>query len=126
MIHLSRRNIVERKVLRFIRGETAAGDNAYVHGHFHKLRDRARRNGIMIQRAGAPYVYPDELLLLRWLAEAQRRRGRRTYHLRDDSLATSLWHCAAILKEEGMFLPYQTLSIHTGRDEIADTDIRAG
>lgn len=130
-----RRNVFERKALRLVRGETCATEydgltgggtqsaspGQYNRAHFGCLREFAGRNGFVILPPDAQYVMSSELVILRWLAEAQRRTGLRTCHFRDIGLKTSLRHCAGALKGLGVALPAKTLHIHTVLDDELPT-----
>lgn len=124
-----RRNIYERKAIRFVRGETITIDSdrsgeqenddvtddatlaRHRHTHFGCLRQFSRRNGLKIMPLGSPYITAGELTVLRWLAEAQRQVGLCTCHLGDLGLKASIRNCAGILRELGVLLPSQTLYI---------------
>lgn len=130
-----KRNVYERKALRLVRGETnpveyeglprreaypapeSTNLGVYRRTHFMVLRQFARRNGLNILTLEAKYVTSSELVILRWLAEAQRETGLRTCHFRDIGLTTSLRHCASVLKAIGAHLPPKTLNIYTDLDD---------
>lgn len=124
---LCKRNVFERKALRLVRSAEWEGDAAlpffgngegdeFCQAHFGHLRASAVRNGLMILPLDSPYLTSSELLMLRWLAEAQRQNGLRTCHLEDIDLKTSLGRCAILLKMLGTCLPANTLHIHTDLD----------
>lgn len=136
LLSLRRRNVHERKALRLLRGEiitpsrdTLAWRRAHIismddgtlgeysRAHFGSLREFAYRNGLEIRPSGSQYLTAGELVMLRWLAEAQRQNGLRTCHFRDIGLKTSLRHCASLLKEFGVFLPHKTLHISSDLDD---------
>lgn len=81
------------------------------------LREFARRNAFVILALDAQFVTSGELVILRWLAEAQRQTGLRTCHFQDIGLKSSLRYCADALKDLGVALPSQTLHIHTDLDD---------
>lgn len=128
---LCKRNVFERKALRMIRGAErdeareeavrpivgGTGLDECNQAHFGCLRAFALRNGLVILPEDSPYLTSSELLMLRWLAEAQRQSGLRTCHFGDVGLKTSLWHCAILLKGLGTCLPAKTLHIHTDLDD---------
>lgn len=131
-----RRNIFERKALRLMRGETCAAEHEeapgrgmypggttseglgeYRRDHFGRLREFARHNGFVILPLDAQFVTSSELVILRWLAEAQRQTGLRTCHFRDIGLKATLRYCAGMLRGLGVCLPSQTLHIRTDLDD---------
>ncbi|PTD18965.1 hypothetical protein [Sphingomonas fennica] len=71
---LRRRSVAEQRVVRLLRGEMRGWpDAALVLGaQFARLRDLAARNALVIHRPGTPFLNPTELMLLGWLARAQR------------------------------------------------------
>lgn len=105
---LSQRHVRERRVLDLLRGAAPDMSNA----GFARLALLAARQGLAVQSGTSRYVTLDELCLLRWLAEAQRRRGLKTYDRDDAALRSHLCLSAAILKRDGLVLPPLTLSVH--------------
>src|SRR3546814_6137406 len=72
---LRRRSLAEQKAIRMIRGERSRryGDPAAYASQFKRLRTLAAKNGLAIRVPGAPYPGEDEMRILAWLAQTQRR-----------------------------------------------------
>jgi hypothetical protein len=117
---LQRRNVIERRVLRLLRGEGIEGiygqrhmreqapDQAMTQADLEKfllLRREAMRNGLSMKDVDFPYVSPEELQILSWIAGYQRVAGLKELCHKDVSLSLSLAHCAGILSGLGLRLP---------------------
>lgn len=120
---LYRRPRHERVVLGHIRGDTLSCHPAPAppderHPHmlpFAQLRKLALENALQIQPPGSPYVGPDELQLLAWVARAQRYKTYNEIFHRDERLTRSIFLCAGILTGLGINLPPVTMISRTGR-----------
>ncbi len=133
LLSIRKRSAVERKALEIIRGKSfEEGHFALFSGgaairpfgapemaHFASLRECAGRNGLDTLEIDSHYVSAAELLILRWLAEAQRRSGLRTFRFKDIGLLTALRHCAVILEQIGLMLPPRTLALFSRVDPLA-------
>lgn len=114
---LRKRNIVERKALRLLRGDfsraagTELASQQDVAALFGDLLARAGDSGMRIQPVEAACLTADELLILRWLAEAQRETGLRTFRPADAALLRAINRCADLLKMLDVQLPSRTLRI---------------
>lgn len=107
LLLLSRRHISERRALDVLRRCLSEPSGP---GCFRALVRRARMNGAQIQPRGARYMTRDELALLRWLAEAQRQSGLRTYGLSDVSLEACLYRAAGALKKDGITISARSMT----------------
>jgi len=121
---LRRRTAAERKALAMLRGESfavvaagvpdrrrrrpASSPTASHLRQFADLRLLAQRHGLTILPPASPYVGPDELRLLAWLAGAQ-RTIRPTSVFDDPTLATAIVRCAGLLGGMGLRLSPPTL-----------------
>ncbi|MBL8655728.1 MAG: hypothetical protein JNJ92_00010 [Altererythrobacter sp.] len=114
-----KRKVFERKALQYMRGEKTSPDASDLPAntpslrvaHFGCLRTFALRNELKVLPPGSQYLSPGELLILRWLAEAQRQVGPHTCCIDDPGFKSTLRHCAAILRDVGVYLPTRTLYI---------------
>ncbi|MPT49320.1 MAG: hypothetical protein E2598_13040 [Sphingobium sp.] len=101
---LRRRSGVEQRVVRMMRGDDNSETDIYI-AQFSRLRGLAAKNGLVIQKPGAPYLSMDELSLLGWLAQSQRVLGyTRSFHS-DMALTLNIVHCAGTLNAMGIHLP---------------------
>lgn len=80
------------------------------HG-FDELRQLAQERGLIVQARRTAYLGDDELLLLSWLAAAQRPTTERLLP-GDVQITSSVLRCAAILTEAGIRLHPLTLYRH--------------
>jgi len=96
-----------------IRGDEkgkGTGDGPPIHAaQFGKLRALATKNGLAVQSPDAPFLSPDELRLLAWLAQAQRVLGYTRLFHPDALLTLTVVHCAGTLDALGVHLPALTL-----------------
>lgn len=120
---LNRRNIYERKIVRILRGEYVKYFHHYENNKednnlsvndilfdsFLKIREFSNINSMDVRPVGSQYISTGELSILRWIAEAQRQAGLRTYDINDHQFQSEIEHCADILKGIGAILPSQTL-----------------
>ncbi len=122
---LRRRSHAERKALAVLRGEdvrplpsggrarsnpTGAASvslHALVRG-FMDLRRLAAQHGLAVQPPSTPFIAESELLLLSWLAEAQRVAGPATAP-DDPCLVAAIARCAGMLEANGLRLAPLTL-----------------
>ncbi|MGE4432190.1 MAG: hypothetical protein AB7E05_15780 [Sphingobium sp.] len=87
---------------------------------FTQLRKLAQENALQIQPPGSPYVGPDELQLLAWVARAQRYKTYNENFHHDERLTRSIFLCAGILTGLGISLPPVTMLTRTGRPKAKD------
>jgi hypothetical protein len=121
---LQRRSIVERKILRLLRGENAPSlsvnrhlrvqipDQASIQSDLEKftlLKRKAALNGLIFEELDFAYVNQDELQVLNWLAAYQRVGGLKEMCHPDASLCLALAHCAGVLSGLGLKLPARIL-----------------
>lgn len=121
---LRRRTHVERKVLSLLRGGDAARPQlqrrprdktriglappTLTNRCFSDLRHHAGRQGLRVQPPLIPYVSEAEIILLSWLAEAQRVAGPGSAP-DDANLMAALADCAGLLNAIGLRLSPLTL-----------------
>jgi|GEM_PF-565733 hypothetical protein len=136
---LRRRPRKERAALAFIRGEVSFEANQAALGQetqspaartqetvFARLRTLARSNGLVIRKPGAQFVDQDELLLLGWVAQAQRLAGLGPQSHPNERLRRVIGHCGKILESAGLRLPLRGNSAAPFHSiEIAPTRARA-
>lgn len=126
VLALRRRTHVERKVLALLRGEDETGSAALPNStrpswnkaphapappqvvYFADLRRMAQGEGLVVRPAGSPYLDPDELRLLSWLAEMQRVATINTLP-NDLGFVVALARCAGMLDGLGLHLSALTL-----------------
>ncbi len=118
---LKRRSIAEQRVIRMLRGEPTDDRAQFVYqGQFGRLRDLVEQVGMRVSAPGTVWLGANELLLLSWLAQAQRVLGyTRPFHS-DATLNLTVVHCAGTLNALGIQLPSLTLQhtpILSGTDE---------
>ena len=122
---LGRRSHSERKVLALLRGEVTASrptrairpNRASAAGpptppqarRMTELRHMARERGLAIMPPRTPYVGSDELLILSWLAGAQRVTGPPSPPQGDQAFLMAIVGCAALLDSMGLHLSPLTL-----------------
>lgn len=130
-LKLRKRHYRERKILCLLRGQIdrvewnrrlAGGQGPqpltdYDIAQFDCLRAFARRNDFEVLPPASRSVTHGELLILRWLAEAQRKAGLRTCPVKDAAFRATLDQCARLLMTLGVFLPPQSLYIHSVLDD---------
>lgn len=106
---LNRRTRVERRVLAMVRGEygeTMRVDHAE---SFAQLKAVMSSQGLNISAIGTPYLSPDELALLTWIADAQRVASTRRMP-EDQAMVASIRRCARTLLD--MRLRLSALSLY--------------
>lgn len=115
---LNRRSCTEQRVIRMLRGDQTEDRALFVYQEqFARLRDLAHRVGLHINVPGTAWLGADELLLLAWLAQAQRVAGyTRSFHS-DATLRLTIVHCAGTLNALGVQLPPLTLQHASLRSE---------
>lgn len=119
---LRRRSAMERRVLMLVRsggGEEATRAVTAIRPRRHsrplppsprpthcfaELRNAAKAVGLAIQPIDAPYMTSEELLLLGWLAQAQRVAVPSIDTSRDPALRLAIIRCAALLDAGGLRL----------------------
>lgn len=109
---LSRRPHVERQVLAILRGHEGASPNGRVTGEFVRLRDLVQAGGYPILPIDTPYLGAGELLVLSWLAVAQRVVAPGCKGPSQSDLASAIGACAATLTEAGLRLYPLSLYAH--------------
>lgn len=125
---LSRRTYVERKVLSLLRGgdegrplirsrsyngtTTCAESMTEADRYFGDLRRHVARLGLRVQPPATPYVTEAELMVLSWLAQAQRVAGFSSAPA-DAALLSALAGCAGLL--DGMGLRLSPLTLYGAR-----------
>ncbi|WP_313392138.1 hypothetical protein [Sphingobium yanoikuyae] len=101
---LSRRPHVERQVLAILRGREGAAGNSRIAGDFARLRDLAQAGGHPVLPVGTLYLGNSELLLLSWLAVAQRIIAPKCEGPSQTDLASAIAACADTLISMGLRL----------------------
>lgn len=107
---LKRRSFTEQRVIRMLRGDQTDDRALFLYeAQFGRLRDLAHRAGMRVNVPGTTWLGSDELLLLAWLAQAQRVLGYTKSFHRDATLTLTVVHCAGTLNALGIQLPPLTL-----------------
>lgn len=105
---IHRRTRTERAVIAYLRGEAFAGKSRDLDVRFRRLRRIAARAGIEAMPPGSAYVSQNELMLLCWIAEAQREAGPDSVP-DNRCLAAVVRRCAQALVVASLRLPPLTL-----------------
>lgn len=111
---LHRRTRVERRILAILRGGVDVRVSPDQAESFADLRRCAAANALVIAPPDAPYAAVDELLIISWLADAQRLVSK-VGGPADAALAQSVRRCADILS--GMRLRLSPLVLYNGQGE---------
>lgn len=105
---IHRRTRTERAVIAYLRGDAFAGKSRDLDVRFRRLRQIAARAGLEVMPPGSSYVSQNELMLLCWIAEAQRGVG--PVSAPDNRcLAEGVRRCALALDTASIRLPPLTL-----------------
>ncbi len=112
ILPLSRRPRTERRVITIIRGGHHALISDEMARCFERLRRLAADNDLIISPPGTPYIIASELMLISWLASAQRVVPARPM---PDNLCLKaiVRRCAQILSD--MRLRLSSLTLYSGR-----------
>ncbi|WP_434405231.1 hypothetical protein [Sphingobium sp. DN12] len=107
---LKRRSFAEQRVIRMLRGDPTDDRAQFVYNEqFRRLRDLAEHAGMRLNEPGTVWLADHELLLLSWLAQAQRVLGyKRQFHT-DATLTLAAVNCAGTLNALGIQFPPITL-----------------
>ncbi|WP_146037385.1 hypothetical protein [Novosphingobium guangzhouense] len=103
-------------MLAILRGHEGAAGGRGVADDFARLRDLARAGGYPVLPVGTPYVGASELMLLSWLAVAQRVVAPGCQAPSQDDLASVISTCAERLSAKGLRLYPLTLYAHRLRE----------
>lgn len=105
---IRRRTRAERIVIAYLRGEAQARKSRDLDVRFRRLRQIAGRAGLETMAPGCAYVGQHELMLLCWIAEAQRVSSPGSGP-DNRCLATAVRRCAEALDAVSLRLPPLTL-----------------
>ena len=111
---LHRRTRVERRILAILRGGGDIRVSPDQADAFAGLRRCAAANHLVIAPPDAPYVGVDELKIMSWLADAQRRVSK-VGGPADAALAQIVRRCAGLLN--GMGLRLSPLVLYNGQGD---------
>lgn len=117
---LRRRSFAEQRVVRMLRGDPTDDRASFVYEEqFRRLRELAARSGLRVKEPGTAWLGSDELLMISWLAQAQRVLGYTRQFHPDGTLTLTVVHCAGTLNALGIQLPPLTLQHASRHDAFA-------